>query len=294
MLLEINNLKKSYKNHLVLDGISFTIDKPVVMALVGPNGAGKSTLLNCITNILDYQSGQITILGKNHKDYTIFKDIAYLKDNNILYPYLTGYEHLKYIADIQKIDNERITEVSNKIGITKYLYKKTGSYSLGMKQHLLIAMSIMNKPKLILMDEPLTGLDPDSIIEMRELIKELHREGVTILISSHTLSEIDYITNNILFLSDGKVVYEDIEKYKKMVYSLHFNNSQNQLRFINALDNSEWIDAYFAQENMINININETDINKFMSFVVQNDLKLDSFISRRLGAESRYKEIYNV
>lgn len=209
MIIKVNNLDKFYKSKQVLKNINFEISTPSIMGLVGPNGAGKTTLMNCITNLINYQNGDIEILGKSNKDAEIFKEISFMQDNRVLYPYLTGYDHLKYICDIQNIDYKEIKNISEKIGINSYLNMKTKEYSLGMKQHLLIAMAIINKPKLIIMDEPLNGLDPDSIIATRELIKELHNDGTTILISSHSLSELDLITSDIIFIKNGEIVIEN-------------------------------------------------------------------------------------
>lgn len=208
MIVEVKDLHKSYKKREVLRGVSFKIEKPGVIGLVGPNGSGKSTLLSCMVGLVDYERGEIEILGKKKGDVQVFRDLSFLKDNRILYPYLTGYDHLKYVCDLQDLPLERIEEVAEKIGITSYLYQKTSSYSLGMKQKLLLALSIINKPKLILMDEPLNGLDPDAIIKTRNLINELGKEGVTIIISSHGLSEMDLITKDILFLHQGKIIGE--------------------------------------------------------------------------------------
>lgn len=209
MIIKVNNLDKSYKSKQVLKNINFEISTPSIIGLVGPNGAGKTTLMNCITNLINYQNGDIEILGKSNKDAEIFKEISFMQDNRVLYPYLTGYDHLKYICDIQNIDYNEIKNISEKIGITSYLNMKTKEYSLGMKQHLLIAMAIINKPKLIIMDEPLNGLDPDSIIATRELIKELHNDGTTILISSHSLSELGFITSDIIFIKNGEIAIEN-------------------------------------------------------------------------------------
>ena len=150
----------------------------------------------------------------------IFREISFLKDNRVLYSYLTGLDHLQFIAYAQSLPKSRIDEVCEIIGINNYVRDKTGTYSLGMKQHLLLAMAIMNKPKLMILDEPLNGLDPTSIIKIRKLLKEMANEGTAILLSSHTLSEIDLITSDILFLSEGKIIDEDISRYKTIEYKL--------------------------------------------------------------------------
>ena len=154
-VLQVKNLTKVYKTHKVLDNVSLTINGPGIWALVGPNGVGKTTFLNVITNILPATSGTVELLGMTNKDPNVFKEVSFLQDNSILFEYLTGYDHLKYVCDVQNLDKSRVQEVAKYVGMDNYLHKTVGKYSLGMKQHLLLAMAIVNKPKLLLLDEPL-------------------------------------------------------------------------------------------------------------------------------------------
>lgn len=205
-ILKIENVTKNYGRHEVLKGVNLLLDKPGIVALVGPNGAGKSTLFNIISNLLKPTAGTIEVLGKKNTDPSIFLEVSFLKDNRVLYEYLTGLDHLDFIRIAQKLPKSRVDEVIAKMNIQTYVKKKVGTYSLGMKQHLLIAMALLNKPKLLILDEPLNGLDPTSVILVRRLLKSLAAEGSVVLISSHTLSEIDQMTDNILFLKDGQIV----------------------------------------------------------------------------------------
>ena len=207
-IINVEKVHKSFGNHHVLKGVTFSIQEPGIVALVGPNGSGKSTLMNIIMNLIDADSGDVKILGESPSNVNIFHNVSFLKDNSVLYPYLTGRDHLDYAASLYGLDQERVQEVIDKIGIDTYVDKRVGQYSLGMKQHLLIALAILNQPKFILMDEPLNGLDPTSVIHTRQLILELAAAGTSILMSSHTLSEVDAVTNHILFLREGIVQEE--------------------------------------------------------------------------------------
>src|SRR5699024_3607053 len=120
---------KKYKNELVLKGIDITIEHPQIIALVGPNGSGKTTLLNCMTNLLSVNEGEIELLGKKHTDPSLFYDVSYLQDNRILYGDLTGYDHLKFICDMQKLPTAKIKEVADRVGMTSYLKKRVRNYS---------------------------------------------------------------------------------------------------------------------------------------------------------------------
>lgn len=219
-VLAINNLSKGFKNHRVLDGITLTIDSPGIWALVGPNGVGKTTFLNILTNLIPSDSGSVKLVGKSNKDYKVFKDVSFLQDNTVLFDYLTGYDHLKYVCDVHKLPLKRIQEVVQYVGMERYTKKTVGDYSLGMKQHLLLAMAIINEPKLLLLDEPLNGLDPTSAILMRKILGQLADKGTTIILSSHNLAEVDRVTKQILFLKDGKLLEEHMDSYEKVYYHI--------------------------------------------------------------------------
>lgn len=296
MIVEVKNLNKSYGKHKVLNDLSFKIEKPQVLALIGPNGSGKSTLMNCMMNLISFDSGEIEILGKSNKNYEIFREVSFLKDNRILYPYLTGFDHLKYICDIQKISQERIDQVIELADIGSFYKKIVSSYSLGMKQRLLLAMALCNNPKLILMDEPLNGLDTDSIFKFRDLIKNLGENNTTILISSHSLNELDYITNDILFLKDGSVIYEDIEIYKQTEYRIFLENSDDMKVLQSFLDkNSENIKYQIKEsENSIIFNLPDSKINQVLSFIYENDIKIKKILAKTYGAEDRYRKIFDL
>lgn len=222
-ILKIENLTKKYGENFVLKGINLEINESGIYALVGPNGAGKSTLFNTISNLIRPTSGKIEIVGKSNKDPKIFNETSFLKDNRVLYDYLSGYDHLNFIANAQKLPKSRVPEIIKKLGIESYMSKNTGEYSLGMKQHLLLAMAMLNYPKLMILDEPLNGLDPTSIIKVRKLFKELESKGTTILIASHTLSEIDRLTNKIMFLKDGFIIIEDKSTQEKSAEERYMN-----------------------------------------------------------------------
>ncbi|UUX34371.1 ABC transporter ATP-binding protein [Fundicoccus culcitae] len=209
-IINIENIQKSFGQHQVLKDVTFAITQPGIYALVGPNGSGKSTLMNIMMNLIKSDSGKVELLGESNKNVQIFNRVSFLKDNTVLYPYLTGFDHLNYAAKAYGVNAAQVNQIVDKMGIQSYVHKRTGKYSLGMKQHLLIALCILNNPDVLIMDEPLNGLDPTSILSVRDLIKALGNDGKTILISSHILSEIDAVTRDVLFLKDGEVYVEKL------------------------------------------------------------------------------------
>lgn len=225
MILTVEKLKKSYGTNLVLDDITLEINTARLIALIAPNGSGKSTLMNIICNLEKADSGEIKLFDQINQTHKIFHSISYLQDNRVLYEELTGWEHLEFVANAHVLDINAIYEITDYLSMTGYLDKKVQNYSLGMKQHLLFAMAILPNPKLLILDEPLNGLDPASVRKVREYLNTKHREGKTIILSSHNLEQIDKLTEDILFLTDGKLVsYDEIVKDKRMTYKLVTEN----------------------------------------------------------------------
>lgn len=207
-LLKVEHLHKSYGKNEVLKDLNFTIDEPGIKVLVGPNGSGKTTFFSLIANLINPNSGSIEVVGKPNTDPAIFREISILKDQRILYGYLSGLDHLIFIQQMQKLPKKRTEEVIERMQIGKYVNKAVKTYSTGMKQSLLLAMALMNDPALMILDEPLNGLDPTSVIRIRLLLQEIAANGTAILLSSHTLSEMDKLSNQFYFLKDGAIIQD--------------------------------------------------------------------------------------
>jgi len=206
-IIETKNLTKEYKDFKALDKVSINIEEGKVYGLLGPNGAGKSTFLKLITQIIKPSYGQIIFRGHEISQNDLSK-IGSIIENPAIYPNLTAYENLKVLTTLLDIEEERINKVLKIVGLTNTGNKLAREFSLGMKQRLGIAMALINNPKLLILDEPTNGLDPVGIAELRELIKSFANEGITVLISSHILSEIDQVADKVGILVNGKLAYE--------------------------------------------------------------------------------------
>ncbi|MFM1580961.1 ABC transporter ATP-binding protein [Helcococcus bovis] len=287
-ILKLENVTKKFGKQEVLKGINMHIENPGIYAVIGPNGAGKSTLFNVISNLLKPNSGEIEVVGKKNTNSDIFFEVSFLKDNRVLYDYLTGYDHLAFIKTAQKLPKERIDEVVEKLQIAHYMNKKTGDYSLGMKQHLLIAMAMMNKPKLMILDEPLNGLDPTSVIKVRHLLKELVESGTAILISSHTLSEIDLLTDQIMFLKDGRIVEEQMDLIKDNIYELSLTKeSVEKLKDYQI----KGLNYELNQDKMIaNIGINK--VSYLIEKLEDENIEFTDITKKKVGSEERYMRMF--
>ncbi|MCI5806991.1 MAG: ABC transporter ATP-binding protein [Candidatus Faecenecus gallistercoris] len=214
-VLEVRDIHRNYGKKEVLKGVTFQIDSSEIVGLIGKNGAGKSTLFKVITGILKQKSGTVKILDQevSSKNRKIFQQVGYLIEQVSLYPHLTGYEHIQIVAKLTdtKID-EHVETLISTLKMNSYIHNKTKTYSQGMKQRLGILLAVLNKPKLLLLDEPLNGLDPEGVYEIRTFLLNLcHQEGMSLLISSHILSEMQIFCDRFLFLKDG-VISKDLTK----------------------------------------------------------------------------------
>lgn len=288
-ILAIKNLSKSYKKQKVLDNISLTIDSPGIWALVGPNGVGKTTFLNVLTNILSANSGSVELVGKPNKDFKAFKKVAYLQDNTVLFEYLTGYDHLKYVCEVNKISKARINEVAEYVGMTNYLKKVVGNYSLGMKQHLLLAMALVNKPKLLLLDEPLNGLDPTSAILMRKILLELSEKGTTIILSSHNLAEIDRVTKQILFLKDKKILQINMADHESVSYYLTLTDSEKGKSY---LANNGFLVS--EQNGKLKFDLKDHSLSTVISVLQDHQIEIYDIEKEIIGSEKLYEELFEL
>ncbi len=211
VILKTNNLTKKYKNFAALDNVSITIRKGDIYGLIGRNGAGKTTLMKLITTLTNPTSGEFELFGEGSNHLTENKRrIGCLIENPSFFPNLTAYENLKYYS-IQKgiVDMTQIEESLELVGLEDVRNKKFKNFSLGMKQRLGIAFAILDHPDFIILDEPINGLDPIGISDLRETFKRLNEEkNITILISSHILSELYAVASRFCILEHGRVVKE--------------------------------------------------------------------------------------
>lgn len=207
MIFKTIDLCKSFSGQMAVNNISLNIKKNSVYGLLGPNGAGKSTTLKMITGILKPTSGSIEFDGHLWKRNDL-EHIGALIEMPPLYENLTAYENLKVRTTLLGLDDARINEVLQIVQLTNTGKKRVGQFSLGMKQRLGIAIALLNHPKLLILDEPTNGLDPVGIEELRELISSFPAKGITVILSSHILSEVQQTADHIGIIAGGILGYE--------------------------------------------------------------------------------------
>lgn len=219
MNIQVQKLRKSYKDREVLKNISFEIKEGSICGLLGINGAGKSTIMKIIFGLENADSGAVIFNeGKNAGIY----EIGALIETPAIYMNLSAFDNLKTRALLYDISDERINEVLNLIGLSNTGKKKAGSFSLGMKQRLGLGMAIITSPDLLILDEPTNGLDPDGIKELLNLMISLKKSGMTILLSSHQLYEVSKVADKIVILHDGQIFYDGSNVQSDDLESLFF------------------------------------------------------------------------
>lgn len=221
-ILDIRALEKHYGDFAAVNKLNLTIDQGEVFALLGHNGAGKSTLIKMILGIVNPTCGEIFIdgLAYGKKSKEIKHLIGYLPERMNFYDNLSAWETLTFYAKLKGVSADRCQEVLEQVGLAAVKHRRVGSFSKGMQQRLGLAQAIIHRPKLLVLDEPTTGLDPIGILELKEMIRTWNREGTTIFFSSHNLSDVQELAENIAIMHKGSVVAEGSLAKLKLDYRL--------------------------------------------------------------------------
>ncbi|MBN9313360.1 MAG: multidrug ABC transporter ATP-binding protein [Chryseobacterium sp. 39-10] len=216
MSLQIIQLTKKFGEQTALNQINIEIPKNEIIGLLGPNGAGKSTLMKSIVGVLNIDEGQILFNGKDITEHEIEskKKIGFLPENNPLYLDMYVKEYLNFVAEIHQIPKERIDEIIDLVGITPEKHKKILQLSKGYKQRVGLAQAILHSPDLLILDEPTNGLDPNQIIEIRNVIRKIGQEK-TVILSTHIMQEVEALCSRVILIHQGNIIQDSpIEEFK--------------------------------------------------------------------------------
>lgn len=236
MAIHVENISKLYGTQKALDSVSFTINEGEIIGLLGPNGAGKSTLMKIITCFIPPTSGNVNVYDHNIFEHPleIRKNIGYLPEHNPLYLEMYVREFLEFVAGIYDIENkkQRVEEMIELTGLTKEANKKIGQLSKGYRQRVGIAQALIHDPKILILDEPTTGLDPNQLEEIRQLIKNVGKKKI-VMLSTHIMQEVEAVCNRVIIINSGKIVADD--KTENLQYMLK-NNNQYIVEFDKEID----------------------------------------------------------
>ena len=208
-VLELKNVSKSFGKRKIIDNISLKVNSGEIFGFLGPNGSGKTTTIKMILRLIDSDDGEIKVNGlDNRKQFEqAMEYIGAIVENPDMYKYMSGIDNLKLHARIRNIDEKRINEVLEMVGLKDRAKDKVGKYSLGMKQRLGLALTLLHNPKVLILDEPTNGLDPAGIKKLRDILKKIsHEENVAVFVSSHILTEMQQMCDRVAVLDNGKIV----------------------------------------------------------------------------------------
>ncbi|HHG84725.1 MAG TPA: ABC transporter ATP-binding protein [Bacteroidetes bacterium] len=205
-VLSIQNLSKRYGRITAVNDLSLEIPKGSIFGILGPNGSGKTTTLGMVLDVLHPNSGTYSWFGLPPST-AARKRVGAILEGPLFYPYLTATNNLKVVADIKGADYKRIDAVLEQVGLLERKDYPFKTFSLGMKQRLAIAAALLNKPDVLILDEPTNGLDPQGIVEIRQLVRDIAKDGVTILLASHLLDEVEKVCSHVAVLKRGKLLY---------------------------------------------------------------------------------------
>lgn len=288
-LVEVKNLNKKFGKKQVLHDVNFVINEGEILGFIGPNGAGKTTTIKLMLGLQSIGSGTVTIDGYDIvKDFEkAIKGVGAIVESPDLYMYLSGRQNLQLIANYYKgITKERIDEVIKIIGLGKRIDDKVSKYSLGMRQRLGIGAAILHNPRVLILDEPTNGLDPEGIKDVRELlIKLAKKEKMAILISSHNLSELDNFVTTACIIQNGHVVsntsVKNLKKYDSSRYKIF-------------LDKTKGISKYIKQEHniisdyLIEVFIEDDDVSDLLLELLNNKYKIRQVIKEEMSLEDAF------
>ena len=293
-VLSVDNLFKSYGRIQALKNVSFTVPEGTVFGILGPNGSGKTTTLGIITDILKPSAGSYKFFGEP-SSATSRRKIGTLLETPNFYHYLSGVKNLEIAAEIKQHGKEDIDKVLDIVDLTKRKDSKCSTYSLGMKQRLAIASSLLGNPQVLIFDEPTNGLDPVGIAEIRQLMKRLYREGKTIIMASHLLDEVEKVCTDVAILKKGELIVSgkvnEILSNEDMV-EVAAKDHKKLLAVLNAIpEKSKIID----EENVIKVffPVGKADLSELNNYCFNNGVILNHLTLKKQSLEARFFELTN-
>lgn len=292
-VLSVKNLTKKFKR-IVVNNISFDVEKGNVYGLLGPNGSGKSTTFGMLLSTINPTSGEWYWFGKKGTDPDTLKRIGAIIEQPNFYPYLSAETNLKIVAEIKGTPYHRIDEVLKTVGLLERKKDTFKTFSLGMKQRLAIASAMLNNPDVMILDEPTNGLDPEGIIQIREIISNIAKQGITIIIASHLLDEIEKICSHVIVLKEGNSIYSG------RVDEMTANNGYFELKadnntlLLNALNSLGWFTAVHPEGDLLKAQIRDDasiSASSLNQKLAEQGIFLSHLTKKKMSLESQFLEL---
>jgi ABC-2 type transport system ATP-binding protein len=242
MSIEVQNISKSYGAQKALDNVSFSVKKGEIVGFLGPNGAGKSTLMKILTTYINADEGKASVNGNdvNENQKAVQQSVGYLPEHNPLYLDLYVREYLEFNADVYKVAKSRIEEVIQLTGLSAESHKKIGQLSKGYRQRVGLATALLHNPDVLILDEPTTGLDPNQLVEIRNVIKNVGKNK-TVFLSTHIMQEVEAICDRVIIINNGKIVTDKkldklVSDIVEQVIEVEFDKEINEELFFKLSD----------------------------------------------------------
>lgn len=295
MGINIQNLTKSYGSNPALKGLSMTFENKGVVGLLGPNGAGKTTLMKILTGYLSRWEGSVQIGNMDLKEALkkAQKQIGYLPENNPLYPEMYVKEYLKFIGDLYGLKKTPIEEVIQKTGLEEYQLKKIGTLSKGYKQRVGLAATLLHDPQYLILDEPTTGLDPNQVIEIRKLIRQLGKNKL-VLLSTHILQEVEAMCDRVVILNRGNMVLnetlESLQNDQLQTVSVGFDYRVENMAF-KKIPHLKTVVNTFDFEYELTFETQEDMRPAVFDFAHDNGLKIINLQKKNEGLEKQFNAL---
>lgn len=295
-MLELLNINKSFGPHTILQDINLQISRGEIFGFLGPNGSGKTTTIRIVLGLIRPDKGTVHINGYNIKThfYQAISGVGAVVETPKFYTQLTGFQNISLIANLHPdVPQKRVHEVLELVGLAKHSQNKVATYSLGMKQRLGIARALINDPKLIFLDEPMNGLDPQGMFELRELIVDMAKnKNKTFFITSHLLHEIEQVSDKIAVIQAGKIIEQgrvaDLLGKKTEEINIFTDSAEKAYQLIKNLD---YVQNVKVVENGLWVQINKGYAGKLNKILVNNDIVIEYIIPRKHSLEDYYLEL---
>ena len=295
VVLEVLGLKKRIGLKTIVEDITFDMREGEIIGLLGPNGSGKTTIMRMIVGLTKISKGDVYCfekplgLGKN----AMLKEVGSMIETPEFYNYMSGWSNLKQIARVcgKKVTRARMKELVEFVGLSKVIRKKVKTYSLGMRQRLGLAQALLNDPKILILDEPVNGLDPQGVQDFRNKLKEIAATGVSILISSHLLDEIEKLCDRVIVIEKGKIIADDKlehliseEVVKTLIATHDVEKSEMLVRELG-------IRYELRKEGFVFKNLSREEKSRIISYLVNNNVELDTVRELHTSLEDRFLQI---
>jgi len=295
MSITVNSVSKSYKSQKALNNISFSADKGQIIGFLGPNGAGKSTMMKIITGYIKPNSGEVFVdeIDVLKNPIAAQKVIGYLPEHNPLYAEMYVREYLQFQAAIYKVAKSQIEDCIEKVGLSLEVNKKIHQLSKGYQQRVGIAAAILHNPKVLILVEPTTGLDPNQIIEIRALIQELGKNK-TVLFSTHIMQEVEAVCDRVIIIKKGEILVdkelEELQDSKQQIIEVTFNISFDEVIF-QKLSNLSSIKNTLDNNWQLTFSSDEDVRSKIFDLAQENNLKILGLTTQNKNLETFFREV---